>query len=135
MTRERQAILDAVSRTRSHFDVDELAAILREHGHRVSRATIYRTLGVLVESGLAIRHIFGEAIARYESSFGQRHHDHLICVRCGEITEFENPEIEELQESVCREHGFELVRHTMQLFGVCPQCAGRGGGGARGGRG
>jgi Fur family ferric uptake transcriptional regulator len=123
MTEERRAILTAVLRTHRHFDVDELSTALRKSGRRVSRATIYRTLDHLVESGLAIRHDFGDNNARYEHAYGRLHHDHMVCLHCGEIEEFENPEIEALQERVSREHSFELTRHTMLLFGRCRNCA------------
>jgi Fur family ferric uptake transcriptional regulator len=127
MTEERRAILGAVLRTRRHFDVDELSSDLRKSGRRVSRATIYRTLDHLVESGLAIRHDFGDNNARYEQAYGRLHHDHMVCIRCGEIEEFENSEIEALQEMVSREHGFDLVRHTMLLFGRCRDCGSKDG--------
>ena len=127
MTEERRAILAALLHTRGHFDVDGLSDMLRKSGRRVSRATIYRTLDHLVESGLAIRHDFGDNNSRYEKAFGRLHHDHMVCLHCGGIEEFENPEIEALQETVSREHGFELVRHTMLLFGLCGKCGSRNG--------
>jgi Fur family ferric uptake transcriptional regulator len=122
MTPGRRAILDYAVRHLGHFDAEELLDTLRHDGVSVSRATVYRTLGHLVEMGLLRRHPMGDRGAFYEGSLGREHHEHLVCVECGAILEFVQKEIEKLQEEVCREHGFQPLRHTLQIYGLCEKC-------------
>ena len=122
MTRERRAILERILALRGHFDVDEIHARLTASGLLVSRATLYRTLPVLVEAGLVHKIEMERGQARYETMFGRHHHDHLVCVHCGEITEFENREIEHLQEEICRRRRFRMTGHTHQIRGYCAKC-------------
>lgn len=127
MTRERRAILAHVQSVRGHFDVDHLLARLRRSGHRVSRATLYRTLPRLVESGLIHKLDMAGGQARYELMVGRHHHDHMICLGCGTILEFESAEVERIQEEVCRRKKFVMTGHTHQIRGYCASCAGVGG--------
>ncbi|MBI1949882.1 MAG: transcriptional repressor [Acidobacteria bacterium] len=124
MTRERRAILADVLSVRGHFDVDDLLARLRRSGHHVSRATLYRTLPRLVESGLIHKVEMVDGQARYELMIGRHHHDHMVCLRCGTILEFESPEVERIQEDVCRRKKFVMTGHTHQIRGYCVSCAG-----------
>ena len=121
-TPEREAILEAVFSLHRHFDADHLYDLLRQQKHRVSRATIYRTLDLLVKSGLVADIDFDDGRTSFEHVYGHEHHDHLICVRCGRATEFEEPRIERLQDQVCRQLGFRAERHSLRIFGVCKQC-------------
>ena len=127
MTRERRALLEHVLSVRGHFDVDELLLRLRRSGHRVSRATLYRNLPRLVESGLIHKVEMARGQARYELMVGRHHHDHMVCLVCGSIFEFESREIERIQESVCRRRKFTLLEHTHQLRGHCEACSRNGG--------
>lgn len=124
VTPERRAILEFAFRHFGHFDAEELRAALDHSGIVVSRATVYRTLTHLVETGFLRRHPLGRGRTFYEPSFGRLHHEHLVCVRCGAILEFVQDDIEQLQEQVCREHGFRPLRHTLQIHGVCAACQG-----------
>ncbi|HEU4402142.1 MAG TPA: transcriptional repressor [Candidatus Polarisedimenticolia bacterium] len=137
LTRERRVILEQILSVRGHFDVDDLLVHLRQAGHRVSRATLYRTLPRLVESGLVHKLEMASGQARYETMFGRHHHDHLVCLGCGSIIEFESPEVERIQEAVCRRKRFRMTGHTHQIRGYCADCepdAGAGGRRASGAR-
>jgi Fur family ferric uptake transcriptional regulator len=123
MTRERRAILEQVLSVRGHFDVDDLLALLRRSGRHASRATLYRTLSRLVECGLVHKLEMAQGQARYEPMFGRHHHDHMVCVRCGRIIEFESREIERLQDAVCRKKKFTMTGHMHQIRGYCQACA------------
>ena len=123
MTRERRGILEKVLTLRGHFDVEQLLALLNASGQPVSRATLYRTLPRLEEAGLVHKVEMGHGQARYEPMFGRHHHDHMVCLRCGRIIEFESREIERLQEEVCRRKKFRMTDHTHQIRGYCERCA------------
>jgi Fur family transcriptional regulator, ferric uptake regulator len=125
LTRERRRILEAALGHRGHFDADGLLAALRRGGAGVSRATVYRTLAHLVASGLLRRYDLGDRSSLYEAAVGKRHHEHLICLRCGAIIEFVQERIERLQDEVCRRHRFRPESHSLQIFGVCGSCAAR----------
>jgi Fur family ferric uptake transcriptional regulator len=125
MTRERRVILDQVLGTRGHFDVDHLLAGFRRAGHPVSRATLYRNLPRLIEAGIIHKLEMAHGQARYELMVGRHHHDHLICLDCGLILEFESRDVERIQEEVCRRRGFVMTGHTHQIRGHCAACAGR----------
>jgi Fur family ferric uptake transcriptional regulator len=122
MTRERRGILDKVLTLRGHFDVEQLLAHLNRSGLPVSRATLYRTLPRLEEAGLVHKVEMGDGQARYEPMFGRHHHDHMTCLGCGKIIEFESREIERLQEDVCRKKKFRMTDHTLQIRGYCAKC-------------
>ncbi|RMH39795.1 MAG: transcriptional repressor [Deltaproteobacteria bacterium] len=120
-TQQRELIVDQFLRCRDHVSIEELLAKVREHSAKVGYATVYRTLKLLVDAGLAMERQFGgDGQARYEVA--GEHHDHLICTRCGRIVEFEDAEIEELQERIAERFGFELSRHRHELYGVCADC-------------
>jgi Fur family transcriptional regulator, ferric uptake regulator len=123
ITAQREAIVEMFLRTRDHVSIDELLTKVRKRQPRVGYATVYRTLKLLVDSGLAVERQFGDGQARYEV-VGD-HHDHLICVKCGLILEFEDEEIERLQDRIAsRLGGFTVLRHRHELYGMCPKAAG-----------
>ncbi len=122
-TTQREAIVDQFFRTQDHISIDELLARVRKRHQRVGYATVYRTLKLLVESGLAIERQFGDGQARFE--IAGEHHDHLICAKCGLILEFEDDEIERLQEKIAqRLGGFAVIRHRHELYALCPKARG-----------
>jgi Fur family ferric uptake transcriptional regulator len=125
LTRERRTILDEMARIEGHFDADNLLAHFNRRGRRVSRATLYRTLARLVDAGLVHKIEMAEGQARYEMMVGRHHHDHMICLACGTILEFESREIERIQEAICRRRGFRMTGHMHQIRGVCAACAAR----------
>lgn len=122
LTAERRSILAGVLTCGGHFDADRLLGHFRHQGVQVSRATVYRTLNTLVEVGLLRKIDMGDRQSLYEPIEGREHHEHMICVRCGEILEFVEPEIERLQQEVCHRIGFEPLDHTLQIYGVCQTC-------------
>lgn len=123
MTRQRLAIAQAFFSHDGHPNIDELCAQVRAEDSTIGQATVYRTLKLLVESGLANQSRLGDGPARYESA-ADEHHDHLICANCGRIIEFRNDTIERLQERIAREHGMVMTDHEMVIYGRCapPGC-------------
>src|SRR4051812_28396875 len=121
-TRQRTLIVDAFFDQGGHVSVEELVGHVRQRDPHVSTATVYRTMKLLTECGLAHARHFGDGQTRYESAAGREHHDHLICTSCKRIIEFENDRIEALQQAVARKHGFKLTGHKMELYGLCRDC-------------
>lgn len=122
LTRERRTILAHAFEHFGHFYAHELLESLESHGHSISRATVYRTLGHLVDAGLLRRHDLGDRRTFYEPALGRKHHEHMVCVRCGRILEFIEEQIERLQDEVCRRRGFRPLSHTLQIHGICDAC-------------
>jgi Fur family ferric uptake transcriptional regulator len=126
-TAQREVIVDQFFKAKDHISIDELLSRVRRRAPKVGYATVYRTLKLLVESGLAIERQFGDGQARFEV-IGD-HHDHLICTKCVLILEFEDDEIERLQERIAqRLGGFSVTRHRHELYGLCPKARGDSGG-------
>jgi Fur family ferric uptake transcriptional regulator len=121
-TRQRSLIIDRFFALGGHLSVEELWSQVRQEDNKVSVATVYRTMKLLSDCGLAHARNFGDGQTRYEAAVGRDHHDHLICTRCGQIIEFENNRIEQLQEAVARSHGFKVLSHKMELYGLCVDC-------------
>ncbi|PYQ12485.1 MAG: transcriptional repressor [Acidobacteria bacterium] len=133
-TAERRAILrEIVAPGRRHFSAEDLVARFRRRGVAVSRATVYRTLEHLVQGSLVRRLSLGHKHALFESNLDRRDHEHLLCLRCGEVSEFASPALERLLERVCRRKRFTPQRRSVQLLGICGACA-RGKRPAEGGR-
>ena len=122
LTAERQAVFDELFARHEHFEADELLVRLRTKHKKISRATIYRTLELLVDSGIVGRVRIGETGYRYERLRAGEHHDHLICNECGRVLEFYEPRIESLQDEVCERYGFLPLSHSHQMRGICRQC-------------
>ncbi|MGH7269178.1 MAG: Fur family transcriptional regulator [Polyangiaceae bacterium] len=121
-TEQRKLIVETFFGADNHVSIEELLAQVRAHDARVGYATVYRTLKLLAECGVANERQFGDRLTRYELADDATHHDHLICVGCGAITEFEEPRIEQLQEAVARKYAFELRSHKHELYGLCSAC-------------
>ena len=124
LTPERKAILKAAFSMHEHFDVEKLYRNLRKEKKSISRATIYRAIPFLVESGLVKEVMRCLNKTQYEHVFGHKHHDHLVCIKCGRIIEFTNEKIEKLQDEVCKRYGFRPVEHRLGIRGFCQQCKG-----------
>lgn len=121
-TRQRELILEEFLRAGSHLSTEDLYLRLRRKNPRIGYATVHRTLKLFAECGIAEQCHFGDGQARYEASGQDEHHDHLICLACGRIVEFEDPRIEKLQDEVAGEHGFCIQRHRLELYGLCADC-------------
>lgn len=121
-TAQRADILDVFLRCREHVSIEELLAKARQKNPRIGYATVYRTLKLLTECEIACEREFGDGQTRYEHMGEAAHHDHLICINCGNITEFENQKIEALQDEVAAHQGFRVVRHRLEMYGYCPGC-------------
>lgn len=122
MTPQRRLILDTFLKHKDHLSSEELYAKVKERDGSVGQATVYRTLKLLNESGLIEPLDFADGVTRYEWSYGETHHDHLICDKCGKNIEILDDTIENRQEQLAKEHGFTLIRHKMYLYGVCEDC-------------
>jgi Fur family ferric uptake transcriptional regulator len=121
-TKQREILSDIFFSYDTHFSHDDLLGLARAQDPGIGYATVYRTLKLLTELGLAHELHFDDGHTRFEASDGE-HHDHLICVRCNRIVEFNLEQIETLQEEVAAAHGFELVHHRLELYGICADCA------------
>lgn len=122
-TQQREIILDEFLKSGSHLSTEELYLKLRRKHPNIGYATVYRTLKLFAECGIAEERHFGDGQTRYERTSGEEHHDHLICTACSAILEFEDPRIEALQEQVARDHNFRIVSHRLELYGLCARCA------------
>jgi len=121
-TRQREIILDEFLRSTAHPSTEELYLRVRKKHPYIGYATVYRTLKLFAECGIAEERHFGDGQTRYESTRGEEHHDHLICTACGKIIEFENPRIEDLQDQVAQQHQFEISNHRLEIYGRCQRC-------------
>ncbi len=123
VTKERSAILRAFMQAERHVTAEELYRMMKEKHSSIGLATIYRTLNLFCECGLAEQRQFGDGHARYELTYNVNHHDHLVCTQCKKIIEFENLDIEKLQEKVAKAHRFTVYSHKLELYGLCSDCA------------
>ncbi len=123
VTQQREVIAEAVFSSEGHHSVDEIERELRDRGERIGKATIYRTLDLLVKSKLVDEHDFGEGFKRYEHRLSSHPvHEHMICVECGTVTEFESNELYRIENRVKEEHGFLPVRRNLEIYGLCKAC-------------
>jgi len=118
-THQRRAIAEALAAQTGHVSLDELLIAARREQDSIGYATVYRTVKLMVDAGLVHERRFGDGGGLYEVAHDEEHHDHLVCVRCGGITEFEEPRIEALQEAVAAANGFRVVSHHHVIYGVC----------------
>ncbi|MDB5391838.1 MAG: fur [Planctomycetaceae bacterium] len=125
LTRERSIIVDEVFASHEHFDAEQLVARLsqRTDGNRVSRSTVYRTLAELEKAGLLRKVARSNDREIYEHDYGYPQHDHLICKKCGELTEFQNPELNEILQQVAAQYGFRMEGHRLEVSGICAACS------------
>ena len=121
-TRQRDLIVETFFSQSGHLSVDELLEQVTARDRTIGAATVYRTMKILSEAGLASARHFEGGQTRYEAAIDRHHHDHLICTSCGNIFEFENERIEELQDRVAEEHGFTVTHHKLELYGLCRAC-------------
>jgi Fur family ferric uptake transcriptional regulator len=123
VTHQREAIARIVFTSPEHLSVEEIEGRLRQAGDRIGTATIYRTLDLLVRSRLVVEHDFGEGFKRYVHRLARESvYEHLICLECGRVTEFESWEVQQIQIRVTTKHGFKPVRHKLEIYGLCQDC-------------
>jgi Fur family ferric uptake transcriptional regulator len=122
MTGQRELIARTFFQSTGHISTEELHLQVKKVAPGIGFATVYRTIKLLSEAGLAQGRSFGDSFARYESASQNGHHDHLVCTKCGKIIEFENDRIEELQKAVARKHGYHITDHKLELYGICMKC-------------
>ncbi len=127
-TRQRAAIAEVFFASDAHLSLLEVLELARARHASIGYATVYRTMKILAAGGLAAEHKFAEGNVRYEHTADGEHHDHLICVSCGKIVEYEDDEIERLQEELAQRHGFTVVAHRHEIYGECTRsnCPDRG---------
>jgi len=121
-TEQRRLIIDTFFDAHEHITIDSLLKLVRAVDARVGYATVYRTMKLLSESGVVQEHKFGDGFTRYELSDEDAHHDHLVCLECGKIIEFEEPQIEQLQDKIAKRHGFLVRAHKHEMYGLCSDC-------------
>lgn len=121
-TRQREIILEAFLKSAAHSSTEDLYLKIRKRHPNIGYATVHRTLKLFAECGIAAERNFGDGTTRYEKTNASEHHDHLICTRCSKIIEFEDDQIEQLQQQIATRYGFKLSRHRHELYGTCAGC-------------
>jgi Fur family ferric uptake transcriptional regulator len=121
-TGQRDIILRTFLDTREHLSTDELYRIVKRKDETIGFTTVYRTLKLLAECGLASEVAFNDGITRYEAQYNRRNHHHMVCTECGSSVEFFSPEIERVEREIGRKNRYATTRHTFQIYGVCEKC-------------
>jgi len=121
-TGQRDVILRAFLDTRDHLSTDELYRLVKKKDERIGFTTVYRTLKLLAECGLASEVAFNDGIARYEHQYQRRNHHHMVCTECGSSVEFFSPGIERIEQEIGRKNKYTPTRHTFQIYGICEKC-------------
>jgi len=129
VTTQREQVAEVLFAAGGHQSVEDIEKLLRGRDLHVGKATIYRTLDLLADSGMIIERDFGEGFRRYERVPGHPHHEHLICLRCGKVVEFQNDRLERMKALIADEYGFQHSHHRLEIYGVCRECQQRAGGG------
>ena len=122
ITAQRMAIAEAVLASDGHLSADDVVREVAARGDGVGTATVYRTLELLVRSGLVVERDFGEGFKRFEPARGIPHHEHLLCTVCGRVTEFRDDRLERMTTLIAEAHGYLRQRHRLVIHGVCEQC-------------
>jgi Fur family ferric uptake transcriptional regulator len=121
-TEQRDTILRTFLETRDHLSTEELHRLVQKKDAGIGFTTVYRTLKLLAECGLASEVAFHDGIARYEHQYNRRSHHHMVCTECGGSVEFFSPEVGRLEQEIGRKHHYDTTRHTFQIYGICEDC-------------
>lgn len=121
-TAQRDLILEVFLRTEKHLSSEDLYRLVQAEDATIGQTTVYRTLKLLTEAGLAREVRFGDGRTHYEHNYKHQHHDHMICVECGEIIEFYSAELEAIQDAMAAKHHFEVKQHLLRILGICANC-------------
>jgi len=124
-TEQRQKVLDVFLSTERHVTVQQLYDLVRKKHKGIGYATVARTIKLMSEAGICREVDFGDGLQRFEHKYGHEHHDHLICLNCGKFKEIYSPKLEKLQDELVKKYGYVQQRHKLDIFGLCPKCAGR----------
>jgi len=121
-TAQRDIILQTFLETRAHLSTDELFRMVKKHDPKIGFTTVYRTLKLLRDCGLASEVAFHDGIARYEHQHNRRSHHHMVCTDCGVSVEFFAPDADRIEQEIGKKHHFDATRHTFQIYGLCSDC-------------
>jgi len=121
-TAQRDLILDVFLRTEEHLSSEDLYRLVQKEDPSIGHTTVYRTLKLLTDAGLAREVRFGDGRAHYEHNYKHQHHDHMICAECGKVIEFFSAELEAIQDAMAAKHRFEITQHLLRIIGICAEC-------------
>ena len=121
-TAQRDLILDMFLRTEEHLSSEDLYRLVQRQDSTIGQTTVYRTLKLLTEAGLAREVRFGDGVTHYEHNYKHEHHDHMICSECGRIIEFFSAELEAIQDAMAAKHRFQVTQHLLRIIGICAEC-------------
>jgi len=121
-SKQREQILDIFLKTEKHSTINDLYDLVRKKNPKIGLATVYRTMKVICDAGLARETDFGDGTKRYEHKYKHQHHHHLVCLQCGRIIEITSGELEQIQRQLAKKHDFTIARDTMRILGICKRC-------------
>ena len=121
-TAQRDLILDMFLRTEEHLSSEDLYRLVKNQDPTIGQTTVYRTLKLLTEAGLAREVRFGDGVTHYEHNYKHQHHDHMICSECGKVIEFFSAELEAIQDAMAAKHRFQITQHLLRMIGICADC-------------